>query len=274
MMKKIAIVGSGGGMRCAYSAGVILALVEKCGLTNPDIVVGGSGSTGTFAYFVAKQYDSIKNIWENLIPSKKFISLWRWDKLIDIDYLIDDIFKKKDILNTHKIKVSKIKLFISVINNSTGNLEYFNNKDDVDIYEVLRASNAMPIAYNRPVKINGNKYTDGAANVSLNVNIKKAIQEGAEIIIAIDSATYNFLTNLLLRFNFLFKKKSFHYKSENDYEKKIPKDIDKKVIVIKPSCALPVHVLDNNRDHIIKTIKLGYNDLADKAILIKELCQL
>ncbi|MCX6800136.1 MAG: hypothetical protein NT091_03250 [Candidatus Falkowbacteria bacterium] len=53
IMKKIAIVGSEGGMSCAYFVGVVLALVEKFNLTDPHIVIGSSGSTGTLAYYVS-----------------------------------------------------------------------------------------------------------------------------------------------------------------------------------------------------------------------------
>src|SRR3990167_2695216 len=80
--KKIAIVASEGGMSCAYSVGAILALVEKFDLVNPYLVIGSSGSTGTFAYYVAGQYKSIRNIWENLLPSKKFISWLRLNILV------------------------------------------------------------------------------------------------------------------------------------------------------------------------------------------------
>jgi len=140
--EKIAIVASEGGMSCAYFFGVISALVEKFNLINPYLVIGSSGSTGTFAYYVAGQYESIRNIWENLLPSKKFISLLRLHKMMDIDYLVDDIFKKQDVLDVEKVKLSKIKLFISATNIETGALEYFGNQTDVDIFEALRASSA------------------------------------------------------------------------------------------------------------------------------------
>src|ERR1051326_2618384 len=106
-MEKLAIVTSEGGMKCAYSVGVILALVEKYHLVKPDMVIGASGSTGTLAYFVAGQYQSIRNIWENLLSNKNFISYLRVRRIMDIDYLIDTVFKKQDILDVNKIKQSR-----------------------------------------------------------------------------------------------------------------------------------------------------------------------
>lgn len=267
-MKKIAIVGSEGGMSCAYSVGVILALVEKFNLTDPYLVIGSSGSTGTLAYYAAGQYKSIKNIWENLLPSKKFISFFRLNKIMDIDYLIDDIFKKQDPLDINKIRQSKIKLFISATNIQNGNLEYFNN--EADIFEALRASSATPIAYNKVVNIKNNQYIDGAISAPLKVNIEKAKKEGAEIIIAIDNSNKSIIGDLLLKFYSLFRSKSFrkkvgNYLKEIEYETK-----DTNVLIIKPSVRLPISTLDNKRDNIIKTVLIGYNDAINQKTVIEK----
>ena len=109
---KIALITSEGGMSCSYSVGAIFGLMEKFNLIKPDIVIGSSGSTGTLAYYVAGQYNSIKNIWENLLSTDEFISFSRFKKIIDIDYLIDNIFKKQDKLDTDAIYQSKINFLI------------------------------------------------------------------------------------------------------------------------------------------------------------------
>jgi len=73
-------------MACSYSVGSALALAKEYHLTTPDIVVAGSGSSGTMAYFVSEQYKSIRNIWENLLSTKNFVDLKRFWKIMDIDY--------------------------------------------------------------------------------------------------------------------------------------------------------------------------------------------
>lgn len=150
-MNKIAIVTSEGGMSCSYSVGVILGLIDKYKLTDPDIIIGASGSSGILAYFVAKQYEAGRNIWENLLSTKKFISFSRWGKIMDIDYVIDEIFKKQEPLDIDAIKKSKIKLLIATTNLTTGDTEYFSNKDD--IFEALRASKAIVFFYGKKVQI-------------------------------------------------------------------------------------------------------------------------
>ena len=270
-MKKVAIVGYEGGVSCAYFVGVILALVEKFNLTHPYLVIGSSGSTGTLAYYVAGQYESIRNIWENLIPSKKFVSIWRLNKIMDIDYLIDDIFKKQDVLDINKIKSSSIKFLISTTNIETGQLEYFGNQDNVDIFEVLRASNAAPFIYNRSVKINNNRYVDGALGASLHANIEKAKKEGAEVVIAVDNSNKSFIVDVILRVYSLFRNKSFRQRLKSYYKEMRYQNNDENVLIIKPSVKLPISIVDNNHDDIIKTIQIGYNDVLNKTTLIQKL---
>ncbi|MSU45498.1 MAG: hypothetical protein EXS47_02625 [Candidatus Zambryskibacteria bacterium] len=270
-MKKIAIVTSEGGMSCAYSAGVILALVEKFNLVNPHVVVGSSGSTGTLAYYVAGQYESIKNIWENFMTSKRFISFTRFNKIVDMDYLVDDILKKCDVLDIEKIKSSKIKLFISATNIETGKPDYFSNQAEAGVFEALRASGATPVFYNRPVKIKDRTYIDGAIGAPLAINVEKAKQEGAEVIFVIDNSNHSFVSNVVLRVYSLFTGKALReqiqrYRREKKYESD-----DKQVLVISPSIQLPIHTLDNNRDHVIRTIQIGYDDVVRKSDQIKEL---
>jgi len=269
-MKKIAIVASEGGISCAYSVGAILALVEKFDLVNPYLVIGSSGCTSTFAYYVAGQYKSIRNIWENLLPSKKFISHLRLNKIMDIDYLIDDIFKKQDPLNVEKIKSSTIKFYISATNIETGEPEYFGNQNNVDIFEALRASSAAPIVFNKLVNINGNKYIDGAIGAPLSVNIEKAKKEGAEIIIVIDNSNHSIVSDTLLKLYSLFRSKLFRNQVRN-YSNHKKYQNDEKVLVIKPSVKLPIGAWDNKQEHIIRTIQIGYNDVVNKSTVIKEL---
>lgn len=51
-MRRIAIVSTGGGMLCSFSAGCYAALAKEHKYLNPDFVIAGSGSAGgAFYYF-------------------------------------------------------------------------------------------------------------------------------------------------------------------------------------------------------------------------------
>lgn len=253
-MQKIAIVLSEGGMSCAYSVGVILGLVDKYKLTEPDIVIGASGSSGIVAYFVAKQYKEGRNIWENLLSTKKFISFARLLKIVDIDYVVDEIFKKQEPLNTEAIRRSKTKLLIAVTNLTKGDTEYFSNDDD--IFEVLRASNAILFFYGKTIRIGDDNYIDGAISTSFADNINKAKELGATKIIAVDNINRGLMAVFFLRLYKLFHPK---LKKVNLGSKII---LDDRIFLVKPSKKLLITgALDNNRKHLKETILMGFNDV-------------
>ena len=90
---KTAVVVSGGGMKCAYSAGALVALGEKLHITTPDILIAASGGVGNSFYYLAGQYADIRKAWSRYLPSRDFIRYFPFPN-IRIDYLIDEVFKR------------------------------------------------------------------------------------------------------------------------------------------------------------------------------------
>jgi len=272
MKDKIAIVTNGGGMSCSYSAGAICALAEVYGLTEPDILVGSSGGAGTMAYFAAGQYSSIKNIWTNLLCTRKFISFWRIFKIMDIDYLIDEVMKKQDPLNTERVHQTKIDLFLSATEQQTGKMKFFSNRSSEDIFEVLRASKAIPIVYNRTVAINGIKYIDGEISAKIIEEEEKAIAEGATYVISVrNDKKNNTLKNFIMRTYFIFATKSLRKTIKNFCNGEIcchpyknPSQVcNANIFYISPTKKLKIGLLDNRRQSLEEAFEAGYNDVKD-----------
>jgi len=155
---KTAIVLSGGGMCCSYSAGAIVALAQRLNFTKPDMIVAASGSVGTMFYYIAGQYQSIEGIWTKALANNKdFVSFSR-RQIMDIDYLIDDVFKKQYPLDSKAISKSDINFYVSVRNSKTGKRRYISREDNLDVFEVTRATMAMPIIFGEEIKLNDNYY--------------------------------------------------------------------------------------------------------------------
>lgn len=73
-MRRIAIVSTGGGMLCSFSAGCYAALAEEHEYLNPEFIIAASGSAGGAFYYLSGQADRLEAIWTKHLASNKFIS--------------------------------------------------------------------------------------------------------------------------------------------------------------------------------------------------------
>jgi len=271
MKRGTALVISGGGLGCSWSVGALLALVKKYNFTSPDILIAGSGSAGTGAYFVSGQYDSIENIWSNLLSTSKFVSLKRLRKVINIDYLIDEVFKKQDPLDTSRIYKSKIDFLIPLTDAHTGEVKYFSNRDRQDIFEILRASKAMPFFYGKKIKIRDRYYIDSRFSTRIELHLQKAISMGAKNIIAINTSGLYRPFKLIFDF-FIFlkslKQKQF-FKENLDKIKtfKYPEDIN--IVFLSPNSSSKIATFNNKQEVLKKNIEDGLS-YAEESEELKE----
>lgn len=264
MAEKLAIIMSGGGIKSSFGVGVILALVEKYNIDEPYLLICVSGSAGTGSYYISKQYKEIYDIWINHVSSKRFLDWRRFWKIIDVDYLIDVIFKEREPLKEKLIYNSKTRYLIPALNKNTGNIDYFDNQKEMNLFESMRATKAMPVAFkiNPNVKINDFVYCDSFASSSAQSHIPKAVDLGAKKILLID----NFHCQGKSIIDFVFLSWMFFQKCKNQYysnEKKllnyqIPKDV--KIFTIVPRSKLKITTLNNNKKLICQAIKQGYQE--------------
>ncbi len=233
---KIAIVCSGGGMRCAYSAGALIALAEEFDLTKPDILIATSGSAGSSLYYLTGQYDDIKTIWTELLSTRKFISFFRFWRIMDIDYLIDEVFKKQCPLQVELLPQVNTNFYIPITDTVTKKARYISKEDKVDIFEALRATKAIPLLFGKSVSIDNNNYIDGVVGVSFEDTVKKAKELGATTIIAID----------------------------NSKHPKTPAMVESgtEIIYISNS-VMPANRLTRSSEKLRETLLLGYRDIAN-----------
>ena len=269
MKKTLALISSGGGMTCSYSAGVIFALAEKYKLKEPDIAIGSSGSAGTLAYFVAGQYQSIKNIWTNLLNTKKVLNIIRFWKIFNIDYIIDDIFKIEEPLKTSNIYKSKTNLLIPFTNADSGKVEYFSNRETGDIFEALRATKAMPLVYGKLVKINNSHYCDTYLSSNVSLNLVKAKGLGAEKFLVIESSKRNPLIEKGLSLWTHTRNKQFRDEYKNELLHLPKMTYDQNIFVLKPESELKISTLDNKSMLLKETFELGYNETINNKLLKK-----
>ena len=147
---------SGGGMRCAWSGGFLVALSDMG--FQPASIITKSGNAGNAVYVATGQTEMIKRIWTIHLARSKFINWWRFWKIIDIDYLVDEVLSHYEPVDLKRLKKSSTRVFVACFNVSQRRVDYFSN--EVIDFSVLKATKAMPIAYGKEINIRGDMYTD------------------------------------------------------------------------------------------------------------------
>ena len=151
-------------MRGVYSMAALHALAE-CGYQAAftDIVASSAGAINA-AYFLADQALLAVSVYTDDISSKKFADFTRIKKIVDIDFLVDDVLTKRKPLDVAAVRESATTLHVLVTNARTASTEVFTNREDnVHFMELLRATAAIPVLYNRPTSLGGDVYVDGGA---------------------------------------------------------------------------------------------------------------
>ncbi len=265
---KIGIAASGGGMSCVYGAGVLLALGEVHGVREPFVAVGSSGSTGSLAYYVAQQYAAGRRIWCELLSTKEFIDMTRLSNILNIDYLIDAVFQKQEPLDVAAVRDSSTHLFIAATDYETGDVLYYNNKRDDDLFNALRGSKAAPIAFRGQAYFRGKRIIDGELASPLEKNIEKAFAEGAEKVIAIDTRNRMSAIGRKLLHRYADQVSAGLRQTIHAYLHSSPqRSTDPRVLYLSPQQPLSVGMLDNKKEHLQDAFNQGYRETSAHAQL-------
>lgn len=185
---KLALICSGGGMRCAYSGGALVALAKRYRLTTPDIVIGISGGAGSLAYYVSQQYDAIERIWTSLVATPKFIAFRIHKPVLDIDYLVDTVMKKESPLDLNTFNATPINWYFPAADTAVHKqTRFFSKEDSLDIFEILRSNMAAPLLYGKSVLLQTIGYQDGDLGLTVDDAIDHARNLGATHVMVIES---------------------------------------------------------------------------------------
>ena len=257
---------SGGGMKCSYGAGVLLALSDHYGFFDPDIMIAASGSAGNAVYYLAREMQKTFIVWLSIARDKKMFSLMRKPHF-DIHYLVHTIFRKRFPFSERYLKKTKTKLFLPVTSANDGRLIFLKPSRAESLYPYLEAATALPFAYGKSVQVRGKEYIDGDFGSAIEDLLKKAVEEGATKIIMIDNdrAKDAYVRLLIRAYASLPKKmvnRGIQEAARRDLKDKLlfvpPSYVD--IIPVIPSKKLETTTLERRPGVIRRTINLGYDD--------------
>lgn len=197
-----ALVLGPGGLRGAYSGGVVATLGRKLGYDYFDSLYGCSAGAYTSAYLASGQPDMIEAIWRECVHDEL---LMRWHNIfrngqpiLDLFYLNNVLRSKTYRLSVENLLCSPVKMFIVATEYQSGTAHYFSPKTSEEFFLQVRASAAAP--YLHPsVPINGQRYVDGCLSDPL--PIERALADGHDEIVVVCNQSrlaMNRLDHLLL----------------------------------------------------------------------------
>ncbi len=168
-----------------------MALAKELDLTEPPIIIAASGSAGNACYFASHQYDEIERIWKQHLASWRFFFPLRIWRMMNIDYLVDVVFKQKEVFDIKTLCNTPTAIRIPLLNTHTHAVEFINPVNHPEVFEVLRASKAMPFIYGKRVLIGGIEYVDGAMVTPIDTMVHEAEKLAPTHIIIIDNRVRN-----------------------------------------------------------------------------------
>ena len=193
-MGKTGLVVEGGGMKCAYCAGVLDQFLEH-GITF-DYCIGVSAGAASVASYLAGQKGRNRRFYTEYIDDPWYFGVSSFLKngdLFNLKYIYGDLTNSggRDPLDLAALKKNPAEYEIVATCAETGEGVYF-SKDDLiqDDYRHVMASCAIP-AVCRPVEIDGKHYYDGGLADS--IPMQRALDRGCDKLVVIASKSRKFV---------------------------------------------------------------------------------
>lgn len=193
-MGKTGLVVEGGGMKCAYCAGVLDQFLEH-GITF-NYCIGVSAGAASVASYLAGQKGRNLRFYTEYIDDPWYFGVRSFLKngdLFNLKYIYGDLTNSggRDPLDLEALKKNPAEYEIVATCAETGEGVYF-SKDDLiqDDYRHVMASCAIP-AVCRPVEIDGKHYYDGGLADS--IPMQRALDRGCDKLVVIASKSRKFV---------------------------------------------------------------------------------
>ncbi|MBP7348099.1 MAG: patatin family protein [Butyrivibrio sp.] len=274
-MSKIGLVVEGGGMKCAYGAGVLDAFLDD-GISF-DYCIGVSAGSANTASFLAGQRGRNLRFYTDHIKEPGYFgfkSFLETGDLFGLKYIYATLSNSngEDALDYQKILDNPAEFLIVATNARTGKPAYFRKHDmKQDDYRAIMASCALPAAC-RPIRIDGEKYYDGG--VSDSIPVQKALDDGCDKIVVITSKPrdfikkpeqhrflYTFFCQLYPRIVHCLNRRHIMYAQCQNRMFELEKD--GKAVIFAPSENLPMSTYAMNAQANRELYNLGMKDYYD-----------
>lgn len=288
------LVLEGGGMRAGFVAGALLALIDK-GLTRFDVAIAISASVPSLVYFVSGQRYEMETVWREELNTPKLVcyrnipaaslAVSVKKPVINIDYLVYEVFQKKYPVNIRKLMSAKTRCLFAATRLSEEDCVFL-SADPKNIYKTMKACMALPGCYPGTVCIDGEEYIDGGTVNSLPVD--DLMNSRVKKVLAIltkpldwDGDPLNFLDRTLFwryfkRYDWIWdklKESKQAYVKEVNHLEEWEREKPSRALIIAPDKMPPASVITRNHKKINQTVDMGYSAVENLENEIRDFLQ-
>lgn len=269
---KTCFVLEGGALRGLYTAGVLDYLYDK--KLNIDSIIGVSaGALFGVNYFSNQPGRGLRyNL--KYCNDKRYMSvrsLLLTGNIVNKNFAYYKVSNELDPFDNDTFKKNKKDYYAVVTNTSTGLPEYMKITSPLEQMEELRATSAMPLL-SRMIKINGNRYLDGAVTDS--IPVLKALEMGYDKVVVVLTQPLEYrkpefslknMKRIMKRYKnhpnlvkALFNRADMY---NNTLDKIIELEKDKKIFVIRPSESVEIDYIKKKKEDLQKAYDIGLKDM-------------
>ena len=190
--RKLGLIIEGGAMRGIFSCGGGIAL-ELLGLSRAfDEVYACSSGAINAAYFVAGQAAYSVSIYYDEVNNRNFINPLRLNNILNMDFLFDEVIKRRKPLDVERVLSSPSKLRISITDANTGAGFLIDAQDSrYALLDSLRASATHPLLSERTRRLGDRECFDGGFANPLPV--KDAIDNGCTDLLVLSTRPSDYI---------------------------------------------------------------------------------
>jgi predicted patatin/cPLA2 family phospholipase len=151
---RLGLVVEGGAMRGVYSAGSLLGLHAMGASSAFDDVYATSAGAVNAAYFLSGKGELGADAYYRVLADGRFLDWKRPWKLVDIDFLVDEVFTRLRPMQVDAVLASRSRFWIAVDDFATSRTLLLSAQTaGYPLFALLKAAVALPIGYNRLVPL-------------------------------------------------------------------------------------------------------------------------
>ncbi len=262
-----ALVIEGGGLRGAFSAGVTAELAAA-GVGPFDDIVAVSSGAPTAAYLAAGHVEDAVTIWRQYTSGTQLIAarnLVRGRPIMDIDRLVG-VFQRVVPLAASRLADAPGRLWVGITDARTGEARAV-VATPRNVFELLRATMALPVANGRVIDLDGTAAIDGGVVAPIPLEHALGLGRQRTLFVLTRPASYRRRVNALAswligwtypRYPAVRRAMANHDAAANAVLDRIADlERDGTIAVIRPAVALPLTRMSRDRAAIEAAVDLG-----------------